>query len=172
MDRYKPYTIDVSCTFVLQLSHFLSFSLYILLHREESHDMEAVRCHCLGIILFGLPSETRPSTDKQKGSVASLTFPFSSSRLTLGHPFISTDCCSLHCLWSWMDLLYILRVWGGTRKAHLSGDGNRHGRDPDLRQTWGRHREIHVCIKGHVHLQLSLPFPICRGKRCLQLREA
>lgn len=57
-----------------------------------------VDCHRLGIILFGLPSETGPSTDKQKASVASLTFPFSSSQRALGSPFISIDSCSLRCL--------------------------------------------------------------------------
>lgn len=34
------------------------------------------------------------STDKQKGSVASLTFPFSSSQPALGCPFITIDSCS------------------------------------------------------------------------------
>lgn len=59
---------------------------------------QIVDCHWLGIILFGLPGETRPSTDRQKGSVASLTFPFSLSQLAMGCPFISIDSCSLRCL--------------------------------------------------------------------------
>lgn len=59
--------------------------------------------HWLGIILFVLSSETGPATRRQRGSVASLTFPFSSSQLALAHPFISIDSCFLRCVWASRD---------------------------------------------------------------------
>ena len=96
-----------------------------------------VYCHWLGIILFGLPSEKGPSTDRQKGSVASLTFPFSSSQLALGRPFISTDFCSFRCLWG---SGWIRSAFSGYDLAHtgLVGDrqaGDMHAQKRDMRRT-------------------------------------
>lgn len=96
-----------------------------------------VDCHWLGIILFGLPGETRPSTDRQKGSVASLTFPFSSSQLAMGCPFISIDSCSLRCLrglglggregGSLLEAGWICSAFYGYEVAHAG-----------LRSQWGK----------------------------------
>lgn len=55
-------------------------------------------CQWLRIILFGLPREIGSARDKQKGSMASLTFPFSRSQLAMGFPFVSVDSCSFRRL--------------------------------------------------------------------------
>lgn len=128
-----------------------------------------VDCHWLGIILFVLPGETGPSTDRQKGSVASLTFPFSSSQLALGCPFISIDSCSLRCLrgrgmeggagvllepggsaWHSVGMRWHMRGWG------LSGDGDRraggmHAHAP--RQS--RHTHEEASMHAHTDMRIS-----------------
>lgn len=115
--------------------------------------------HWLGIILFGLPCETGPSTDRQKGSMASLTFPFSSSQLALGCPFISIDSCSFRCLRGrgrgvagvgWLCSAFcgyevahagLRSQWGGGMRTHTE------------QRQWGKHirRSIHACAQRHVH---------------------
>lgn len=116
-------------------------------------------CHWLGIILFGLPSEAGPSTNKQRGSVESLTFPFSLSHPALGCLFISIDSCSFRCLWSGVDLLGIQLVWGGTCRARLS------------RNRESRGAEVHrACRKKK---SPSFPFFFLEEKKnkCFQLRR-
>lgn len=116
-----------------------------------------VDCCSLGIILFWLPSEMRPSTVKQKGSTASLTFPFSPSQLALGCPFISIDSCSLCCLWSRGELGagWIWSAFCGYEAAHAGLISAGLGTDDELErctlmhthtigETWGTQTHTHT----------------------------
>lgn len=149
-------------------SAFLTFSVHMLLNREESHEMEAARCWLsLPRHYSRLPSETWPSTHKQKGSMANLTFPFSSSHHALGYPFISIDCWSLHCLSGWVEravkagwICWAICKYGVAHAWLVSvGTGTEVG-DSHTQNTYtieicGRHTRSHACTCGHLHLTLT-----------------
>lgn len=143
--------------------------------------------HWLGIILFVLSGETGPATCRQRGSVASLTFPFSPSQLALAHPFISIDSCSLRCVWAGGDGelgIFAGAGWigwacSGYEDAHAglrsllgTGTDELQGCTPKTGKNH-THRGIHggpPCRQRSIQKFTFFPFSLFAEKKRVQLR--